>query len=136
MARKLRFLVLDFMARAKNMKAKNCSLFAGWILSLVLILSLPSLALAWDFGTNSEESSSSLSVVPAPESAEPVPRDPASNTSRGAVRPSTLLQPLSEGPKSLKDESELQVQTQLFVPDRKTSRERKVMNLDSKSEEE
>lgn len=93
--------------------------------------------LAWAWGSTSQEDSS-LSVVPVPFSSESdsdhlnsVPRDPASTSNqqnRGAT-----VQPLQ--PKTIRDEADLQVQQKLYVPDRKSSRDRKVMNLESNSEE-
>jgi hypothetical protein len=82
-------------------------------------------------------SSLSLSIVPRPENKDALSREPTSVQNRNSAGSSLgVVSQGSQSSRTVRDETELQVQHQLFKPDRKTSRERKLMNFEAGSEEE
>ena len=117
-------------------KTGNRSKFFLFNVVLGAIMGFPKLAQGEDSSSDLGVTGS-LGVVPAPEISESVRRGPASTQNSASTDPrSGSSDSSSRGSKVLRDESELQVQSQLFKPDRKTSRERKPVNFDGPNEEE
>lgn len=115
------------MKRGENMTIKIRTLRRILLAASVVIASVVAFAQSDDL--ESENSISTFENSPSSDSEYDL-NAPVQSRDVAAKNAPIILQPARA-----RDESELQVQQQLFVPDRKSTRERKTVNLETTSEE-